>query len=122
MKKIILLSFVFLQIILFSFSSEAKFIAGLEDMPILDGIEQVNEDNFSFGNEETRIVEVILQSESKNFKQLIEFYKVTLPNLGWKLEKNESNLVTFSRENELLEILDESDTKLNARLTIKSKN
>ena len=35
---------------LFSFQTEAAFIEGLEDVPLLKGLEQTQKDNISFGN------------------------------------------------------------------------
>ena len=43
----------------------SRFIEGLEDVPLMDGLKQLPNDTLSFGNEEGRLVELgSLHSES----------------------------------------------------------
>ena len=92
---------VFLIIFLFSFylSAQQKFIEGLEDIPSYKEMKYVEDSLILFDKIDGRYV----SSESKGNYPLYEvknFYKKILPNLGWKVERE--NL--FSRGNENLEL------------------
>lgn len=117
MKKIyVLLMFLFLPNL-----STAAFIEGLEDVPVMDGLHQIQNDSIAFGNEESRLVEAVLTSESANFHQVENFYINTLPQMGWIYQgKRESSLV-FEREGETIEIIKEQKKPLLVRITVKSK-
>lgn len=116
-----------IKIILFVFSlmfyipAQAAFIDGLEDMPIMNGLKQVSNDNISFGNEESRFVEAVLTSETINFPKVRDFYVTTLPQMGWIFQGQRDNTLLFEREGEIIEISNESENPLKIRITVKSK-
>ena len=121
MKQIIRL-FVFLLCgLIICHVSHAAFVTGLEDIPLAEGFSQV-EEGWSFGNEESRMIEVYLTSKTKSFQNAADFYQKTLPQMGWQLKKAEPEKVFFERDGETLEIDSESSRPLRVRLTVKSKN
>ena len=121
MKKIGILTFVFACIFSFSTPVGAAFIEGLEDVPLAPGLTQVQQDNISFGNEESRLIEVYLTSTKIGFAKVERFYKETLPQLGWIYQGKRDNTLTFYREGEMIDIVRESVKPLSVRITVKSK-
>ena len=103
-----------------SFAQE--FIEGFEAIPVMDGLEQLPNDNISFGNEESRLVEAYLNGRKTPFSAVVSFYAETLPQLGWKIEKQNDKNISFEREQELLDIVCEQKKPLLVRITLKSKN
>lgn len=106
---------------LFSFNVHAAFIEGLEDVPLLNGLQQVQKDNISFGNEESRLVEAYFTSSKIGFAKVEKFYIETLPQLGWIYQGKRDNILSFDRDGETLDIAKESTKPLIVRITVKSK-
>ena len=106
---------------MFSISAKAAFIEGLEDIPVMDGLQQAANDNISFGNEESRFVEVVLTSATSKFANVRNFYTSTLPQMGWIFQGQRDNTLLFEREGEVIEISAESKEPLTIRITVKSK-
>lgn len=106
--------------VFYSFQAKAAFIEGLEDVPVMEGLKQIPSDSLSFGNEESRLVEAMLTSTKVGFK-VENFYKSTLPQLGWTYQGKRDNTLVFEREGEVIEISREGDKPLMVRLTVKSK-
>ena len=104
-----------------SFSAQAAFIEGLEDVPLLKGMVQVQKDNISFGNEESRLVEAYLTSSKMGFAKVEKFYTETLPQLGWTYQGKRDDTLSFYRDGEVLDIAKESVKPLMVRITVKSK-
>ena len=119
MKKYCLILVTFLM---FSATNAgAAFIEGMEDIPLPDDMHQITQDDLSFGNEETRILEAYLTSKKLNFKKIAAFYEESLPQLGWNYQGNRGNNLLFYREGETLEIVRESASPLVVRVTQKTK-
>ena len=102
-------------------TADAAFVEGLEDIPLPEGLNQIENGNLNFGNEEIRLIEAYLTSSDLKFEQVISFYKETLPQMGWQIKKQRKNKILFEREGETLEISKESLAPLIVRLTVKSK-
>ena len=111
----------FLCSFLFCIRAQAAFIEGLEDVPVMEGLTQLPNDAISFGNEESRLVEAVLESDTLSFKKVQEFYKSTLPQMGWIYQGYRGSSLVFEREGEVIEISQESATPLQVRITVKSK-
>lgn len=118
----------FLYVFIFSslligniFSARAAFVEGLEDIPLPDGLNQIENGNLNFGNEEIRLIEAYLSSQTLLFEQVADFYKQTLPQMGWQIKKQFKRKILFEREGETLEISEEALNPLIVRLTVKSK-
>lgn len=97
------------------------FVEGMEDIPLMEGLSQITQDDISFGNEETRLVEAYLTSSKIRFSPVAEFYKESLPQLGWIYQGNRGNDLLFYRDGETLELIKESASPLVVRITVKTK-
>lgn len=122
MKIYLRLGILFMTGLLAFNSQAATFINGLEDVPVMEGLSQIPNDSITFGNEESRLVEAILTSDKLKFAQVEKFYKETLPQMGWKCQKETNRLITFYREGEVLEMVRESVSPLKIRITVKSRS
>ena len=120
MKKLSALIFLFF-LTLISTVNAANFVEGMEDVPLMDGLSQITQDDISFGNEETRLLEAYLTSRRLKFATVANFYRESLPQLGWIYQGNRGNNLLFYREGETLEIIKESVKPLIIRITVKSK-
>lgn len=106
---------------LIGFESRAAFIEGLEDVPMPEGMAQPSNDNISFGNEESRLVDTLLTSDTLNFGQVQQFYAKNLPELGWHFQGKRGDTLVYEREGEVMDISCESKKPLIVRITVKSK-
>ena len=120
MKKLSALIFL-LFLTLVSTVNAANFVEGMEDVPLMDGLSQITQDDISFGNEETRLLEAYLTSRRLKFAAVANFYRESLPQLGWIYQGNRGNNLLFYRDGETLEIIKESVKPLIIRITVKSK-
>ncbi len=104
----------------FSLNANAatSFIEGMEDIPIPDKMMQIQADNFSFGNEETRFVEAYLQTNFGKFSFVAGFYEDTLPQLGWNLKNKQTDYVEFERDGEELSVTLVNKMPLIVRVTL----
>jgi len=105
-----------------SFSIAADFVDGFEDVPLMRGLHQIENQNFSFGNEESGLTEAILTSKSQMFDNVRNHYKRVLPELGWKLENESDKNFAFKRENDILEFSLINNRPLKILISLKSKN
>ena len=86
---------------LVSYNSYAlKFINGLEDIPLYKKMEYVEDSLILFDKIDGRYVSVEINGDYEE-EEVIEFYKMILPNLGWKEKKS----LIFNRNNETLEMI-----------------
>lgn len=106
-----------------SFAASKNFITGFEDIPLIKGFQQIEGNNFSFGNEETRYIETqIFAVENKTFKDVQDFYKKTLRQFGWNELKTSASTLSFYRENDILEINKASENPLKINIILKNRN
>ena len=115
------LSFIFI-LCFAQITNAQEFIEGFEDIPIMSGLSQMPNDNISFGNDESRLVEAYLSGKKVVFEKVAAFYIETLPQLGWHLTIKNKNNLTFSRDEDILDIVCEQKKPLLVRITLKSKN
>lgn len=99
-------------------NAATSFIEGMEDIPIPEKMMQIQADNFSFGNEETRLVEAYLQTNFGKFSFVVGFYEDTLPQLGWKLKGKQYDYVEFERDGEELTVALVNKMPLIVRVTL----
>ena len=99
-----------------------EFIDGLDDIPLMPKTIQIHSNNITFGNNESRFSEAYISSKKNNFKNISEFYKKTLPQLGWNYVSNKENALHFERDMEILDIVLEKNKPLLVRVTLKSKD
>ncbi len=124
MKKIFIFTFSFLFSILLVFNSFAMdFVSGFEDIPLMEGLKQIESDDIAFGNEETRYLEAQLVAvRKKNFQNIKDFYIKTLPQLGWTLKESSASFLRFYRETDILEINRISENPLKISISLKNRN
>ena len=120
MKKILFVLFFVLMPFYINIAS-AVFVEGLEDVPLPEGVSQIENGILSFGNEEIRFFEAYLSSENKKFSEIKKFYEETLPQMGWDKKKKTEHRIMFERDGESLEVSVESKKPLIFRLVVKSK-
>ncbi len=103
-------------------SNADNFVGGFEDIPLIDGFQQITNDNFAFGNEEARYIETQLSAvQQKNFNDVRNFYTESLEQLGWIILKDAPDLLSFYRENDILEINQISKSPLKISIILKNR-
>ncbi len=60
-----------------------RFFSGIEDLPVMPGLEQMRDAGVSFDKPEGRIVEVAASGKVSR-RAVVEFYRAVLPQLGWR--------------------------------------
>lgn len=76
-----------------------RFFTGIEDLPVMPGLEQVAGAGVSFDTPAGRIVEISARGNVSR-RSVTEYYRSVLPQLGWRpVAKGR-----FSRERERLEL------------------
>lgn len=75
----------------------ARFVEGVEDLPLMPGLANVEAAGVAFDTVEGRIV-VAFASGRVTREAVVGFYADTLPQLGWKREQE----LRFRRDNENL--------------------
>ncbi len=98
-----------------------QFVEGMDDVPMLEGMHQISQDDVSFGNEETRLLEAYFNAPKLKFSAIADFYNESLPQLGWIYQGNRGNNLLFYRDGETLEVVRESVSPLIVRITVKTK-
>lgn len=79
------------------------FVQGSEDIPLLVGMEQINNDALGFDTASGSIMSSSYET-LVDFEMIKDFYIETLPQIGWQISNNSPNKVSFNREKETLEI------------------
>lgn len=82
---------------------------------------QITQDDVSFGNEETRLIEAYVTARRTKFEKVADYYKESLPQLGWIYQGNRGHSLLFDRDGETLEIVREAVSPLVVRITLKTK-
>lgn len=100
-----------------------SFVSGIEDIPLMNGLNQVQSDIIFFGNEETRYIEIELNTDSGlSFEDIKEFYIKTLPQLGWNIKESNKLNILFNREKDILELKTSTHNPLKILLILKNNN
>ena len=99
-------------------------MSGFEDLPLMDGLKQTEDDAVSFDAPSGRIIEAYAQSGVTGKQKIEDFYNKTLPQLGWKRlpRKGSSSPVSYEREGEVLTIsIDDEGTPVSVRFELKTR-
>ena len=83
------------------------FVQGSEDIPLLVEMERIYESSIGFDTESGSIINssyLLSTTIPSGLDHAKEFYIDTLPQMGWSLEKEMLEKITFKRDNETLEI------------------
>jgi hypothetical protein len=95
-------------------ASAQRFVEGVEDLPLMQGLEPVPDSALSFDAPEGRIV-VAYARGSVSAEAVLAFYAATLPQLGWQRLAERS----YGREAERLSLdLMGEGTGLTVRFTL----
>jgi len=86
-----------------NYQSQQQFIKGSQDIPLIDGLTLIDDEDIEF---DTILGGFDSSSYLANISTEVisQFYLNNLPKLGWNLQKNSSNQIIFSRENQKLSI------------------
>ncbi len=80
-------------------TANQRFVAGLEDLPLMPGLNELTGSGFAFDSATGRIVEAYATGDLAQ-QQVLDFYAETLPQLGWE----QASPRGFKREGERLSI------------------
>jgi hypothetical protein len=80
-------------------AANPRFVAGLEDLPLMPGLNELTGSGFAFDSATGRIVEAYATGDLDQ-QQVLDFYAETLPQLGWE----QASPRGFKREGERLSI------------------
>ncbi len=83
-----------------------SFFSSLQDIPVMPGLIEVEEQSFSFDKPEGKITEVTALLGDLHENQVIYFYQATLPQFGW----GKVNDLEFFRNGEYLKISFDHDS------------
>lgn len=78
---------------------ESAFISVLEDLPLMSGLDEDEAAAMVFESENGRVAEATAAGALLR-EDIISFYSMTLPQLGWEKQSN----LLFSRDNEILKM------------------
>ena len=81
------------------------FLSAIDDMPLAEGVVEIEDGTLVFDKPEGRIVQVTALRGGASTPALIwQFYLNTLPNLGWQNGTQAPGSLTFTRKGEILRI------------------
>ncbi len=81
--------------------SAPEFFSDLQDVPLMDGMQEMVDRSFTFDKPEGRITESVASVPVQYSRdQVISYYQAVLPSFGWGRVQD----LRFYRENEVLEL------------------
>lgn len=81
----------------------SEYVFGTEEIPLLDGLEIIEEESTNFDTISGHIA-ISIYSTEINLKDIKKFYTTTLPQLGFAVVKDEKRKISYSRNDDQLEI------------------
>ena len=97
-------------------------MSGFEDLPLMDGLKQTDEEAVSFDSPSGRIIEAYAQSSKTGKKEITDFYNQTLPQLGWRrISAAKGKTAAYSREGEILAISIDDGTPISVRFELMTR-
>ena len=82
-----------------------RFVDGIEDLPLMPGMENVPDASLAFDTDTGRIVVAFAeeaQAGAMDFSAVVGFYASTMPQLGWTAAALSEKMVRWTREGEEL--------------------
>lgn len=83
--------------------ADAGFVTGFDDVPLMPGLRQSPDDSVVFDTAQGRLAEGLARG-ALTALEVRQFYRATLPQLGWTQTARASAADTFKREGEALTI------------------
>lgn len=81
------------------------FLSAAGDIPLIDGLVEVPEGVLVFDKPQGRIVQLTtLRDGGLAAADIMDFYRTSLPNLGWAAVAETENLLTFASQTEILRL------------------
>ncbi|MFT5703164.1 MAG: hypothetical protein ACJAZX_001213 [Rickettsiales bacterium] len=82
---------------------EKQYVEGTDDIPLFIDLELIEDDSSSF---DTMVGNIVISKYFGEYKtkEVKDFYLKSLPQLGWKLTKNQDRQISFNREDDKLKI------------------
>lgn len=84
-----------------------QFVEGSQDIPLAKGLEKIEDESLTFDSFNGNVLSISYKTK-QDLEEIRDFYLKTLPQMGWKIVKNQRptsiEVVDFERENEKLEI------------------
>jgi hypothetical protein len=81
------------------------YLSLLGDVPLAEGLAELPDAGIVFDKPQGRIVQITASHNRLTTRtKLIEFYKDSLPNLGWQARAAENSILTFERQGEILRL------------------
>ncbi|MGH1404302.1 MAG: hypothetical protein ACRBDL_08660 [Alphaproteobacteria bacterium] len=81
-------------------SEAPKFFSALPDIPLMEGMGELEERVVIYDKPEGRIIEAVAVLNELSRDEVLQFYRMTLPQFGWGVIKD----TRFFRRNEFLDI------------------
>ncbi len=93
--------------------AQAQYLSAAPDIPLAEGLQELPDGTIVFDKPEGRILQMsAAQAPGASAETARQFYKASLPNLGWtpRQSKNkDSNILTFTRKDETLRLTFSAD-------------
>ena len=122
MKRIFLIFTLGFLVPALCYAVPAAFMSGFEDLPLMDGLKQAEEEAVSFDAPSGRIIEAYAQSNRIEKQKIMNFYDKTLPQLGWKrLPAKNGSSFSYEREGETLTISVDDGTPVSVRFELMTR-
>ena len=122
MKKL-LYFLVMISVAIMDSASADSFIDGMEDVPIMPRMKQIQADTISFGGVDSHFLEAVLvEEEPMDTDSYRKYYTEILPQFGWRLAQTKDLKLVFYRGDETLEITQEYAKPLTIRINIFGEN
>jgi hypothetical protein len=64
---------------------EPEFFMSLEDIPLMEGLEELEDQTLSFDKPEGRIIESLALMRGVSRQQVLSYYRQALPHFGWQV-------------------------------------
>lgn len=86
-------------------ADQSEFLEALPDVPVMQGMEEMQDYILVFDKPEGRIIETLVHTDDISQEQIRNYYSQTLPQLGWQKTSSDE----FVRESEKLSLQYEED-------------
>ncbi len=91
----------------------AQYLSAAPDIPLAEGLQELTDGTLVFDKPQGRILQMTAaQAAGASAQTARQFYRASLPNLGWAMRKSkpqDSNILTFTRKGETLQLTFSAD-------------
>lgn len=85
--------------------AQSRFFESAQDIPLKDGLIELHEQALRFDKPQGRIIDVVAQIQNGTDKDILSYYKQSLPQLGWSAKHTRAQkTLNFTRGKESLKI------------------